>query len=642
MNRSGRVEQPRKARTRRSRGARTILAVVLAVLALSLVRLQIMGAERYALQAKENRLRPLDVPAPRGTIYDRYGRVVAENTVGYQVMIMPAPRDSMMATMDRLRPVLGLTDENVETARRRHQRAPHLPMVVLSDASPVAIARLTERQRAFPGVLIREYPVRRYPAGDAVAHLIGYVAEISREELERSEFEGYKQGRWIGKQGLEREYEQLLGGEPGVRYLEIDARGRIKRWLPPEMGVPPVPGRDVQLYLDLDLQRYAMELFRELAEEHEWDQGTQAAFVALDPKTGGVLAYYSSPSFDPNLFNGGIATDDWAELRGAEAKPLLDRAGGAYQPPGSTFKLMLAAMALELGVIEPEEYMPIPCTGGLSYGGRYARCHDVHGRQNLIRGIKNSCDVYFYQVGIRVGLERFLQEGTRLGFGKKTGIDLPTEIASIFPSKLEWWQERFGYKPYENEILSLAIGQGAITLTPLKLAHMFVPLARRDGKAPAPRLVAGDSAAPITFELPVTEENLEIMRMGMRQVVSPGGTAALSRLPYWDFMGKTGTAQNSQGDDHAWFVGMAGPPGRDPEIVATMIIYGGLHGYVASGPVANAINFYLNRKYGRPFERYPTVRERLPRELHVDWQWYMSPLEPPTPEAAAALRRAGG
>jgi penicillin-binding protein 2 len=628
MRRTSRTEQPRVRRSRRSRAARVVLSIVLAWLVLALVRLQLLGGEQYALIAKENRLRPLVVRAPRGTIYDRHGNVVAENSVGYQVMVMPSHPDSMKKVVDKLAPVLGLTEADIKIAQRRFRRDPHLPMVVTSNASQVAIARLEEHRTSFPGVLVYEYPVRRYPAGSSVAHLVGYVSEISESEMAQPRWQGYEQGRWIGKQGLERRYERMLGGQPGMRYLEIDARGRIKRWLPEQMGVPPVPGKDLHLYLDLDLQRYVMELFRELAAQHNWDQGTQAGFVAIDPKTGGVLAYYSSPAYEPNLFTGGIATKPWNALNTSKAKPLLDRAGGAAQPPGSTFKLMVAAMALDLGVIKPEEYMPISCTGGMGFMGHYARCHGVHGRQNLRLGIMNSCDVYFYQVGIRIGLKRFLQEGTRLGFADKTGIDLSSEAASIFPKDTEWWKKRFGYKPYENEIMSLSIGQGAVTITPLKLAHMFVALARKDGKAPAPRIAQTDSAAPITFRLPITPEQIELLRDGMRRVVAPPGTAALSRLPYWDFMGKTGTAQNAHGDDHSWFVGLGGPPGKEPEIVAAMLIYGGEHGYVASGPVANAINFYLNRKYGRQFERYPTPRERLPRGMDVNWDWYMSPVGP--------------
>jgi penicillin-binding protein 2 len=634
MERSGRVEHPRALRRWRGRWARIATFVSVVSLAFALTKMQVFATEEYALIAKENRLRPIVVPAPRGTIYDRYGRVVADNVVGYQVLLMPAPIDSLQAALERLRPVLGLTDADVERAFRKYRREPHLPMVVKQDAAPGAVARLLERRFLFPGVLIHEYPKRRYPAGDAVAHVIGYVNEISEAELALPEFEGYRQGRWIGKAGLERSYERELGGEPGMRYLEVDAVGRIKRWLPEETGVPPIPGRDIRLHLDLDLQRYVAELFRDFARTNGFSD-LRAAFVAIEPATGGVLALYATPNFDPNAFVGGIDPAVWQGLNEDPADPLLNRASGSSQPPGSTFKLATAAMAMSLGLLKPTDRMPVPCGGGLRYERRYAKCWygRGHGSLDLIGAIKNSCNVYFYQVGIRIGLERFMREGARLGFGRPTGIDLPNELTSTFPEGKRWWEEHFGYRPYDNEVMSLSIGQGAVTLTPLKLTQLYVALARRDGKAPAPRLAVTDSAPPISLDLGLNEEQIMALRRGFRRVVGPGGTAALSRLPGWDFMGKTGTAQNPHGPDHAWFVGVGGPFGEEPEIVATMLLENGEHGYVASGVVANAVNFFLTRRHGLPFERYPTPRERLPRGLDVDWRWYLSDVvDPPVTE----------
>jgi penicillin-binding protein 2 len=615
-----RTERPRLDRQRMAQISRVALVVSAAALTFALGRLQIVASDQYALIAKENRVRPIVVPAPRGTIYDRHGQVVAENVVGYQVLLMPAPMDSMLAQLARLKPVLGLTDREVALALSRYRREPHLPMVVTANASPGGVARLQERRFMFPGVLVFQYPRRHYPAGEAVAHLVGYVAEISKAELELPEFRGYRQGRWIGKAGLERYHERLVGGEPGVRYLEVDALGRIKRWLPEESGLPPVPGRDLTLYLDLDLQRYVAEIF---------PKGMRGAFVALDPATGGVLALYSSPSFDPNLFVGGIDPEIWQRLNSDPGKPLLDRATGSSQPPGSTFKLVTTAMAMDLGLLDPHEVMPIPCTGGMRYQRRYARCWygRGHGYKDLIGAIKNSCNVYFYQVGIRIGLERFLELGSRIGIAGPTGIDLPSEIGSTFPGSTDDWQRRFGYRPYDNEIMSLAIGQGMVTLSPLRLAQLYVAVARPDGRAPVPRLAQLEDPPPIGLDLHLSPEGIAAIRRGLRRVLGPGGTAHLSRLPFWDFMGKTGTAQNPHGPDHAWFVGIGGRPGHDPEIVAVMLLEHGEHGYTASGYVANAVNFFLSRKYGMPFERYPTPRERLKHDLPVDWGWLSSEVQ---------------
>lgn len=625
MERTGRLSTPRAQRVRRSRGARLVIIALIVFLGSALVRLQVLHGEQYALKARENRMRPLKIPAPRGTIYDRHGQVIAENVPGYQIQLMPGHPDTMKAQIERLRPILGLTDADIARARRKWQRQRHLPMVLVADAPPLAVARLQEQLFHFPGVLVHEYAKRRYPAGAAVAHLIGYVSEISEAELKKPRFAGYEQGTWIGKSGLEGQYEELIGGTPGMRFLEIDAGGRIQRWLPEELGVPPIPGRDLQLHLDLDLQRYIAGIF---------PRGYNGAFVAIEPQTGGVLALYSHPSFDPNQFIGGISTENYRRLSEDRNKPLLDRAAGSKQPPASTWKLMMAALALDLGVITPEEFMPIPCTGGMTFG-RYARCHGVHGPQDLVRGILNSCDVYFYQVGIRIGLKRFMETGTRLGFQKRTGIDLPTEIANTFPGGVDWFRDHYGYAPNENEIMTMSIGQGAVVMTPLQMANLYVMLARPDGVSLEPRLaMLPDEEPKVHFDLKVSEENLESLRKGMRRVVGPEGTARLSRLQNWDFMGKTGTAQAcamGRGcvlKDHAWFVGMAGPPGRHPEIVAAMFIEHGEHGYFPSGVVANAVNFYLNRKYGRPFEPYPTPRERFPRGLPTG-NWWLEPVDDP-------------
>ena len=610
---SPRVEQTRGWRASRGRLARVALVVVLSGLLSALYILQVEAADEYALVARQNRLRPVPVRAPRGTIYDRHGQVVAENVVGYEVQIMPASEDSIRARIARLAPVLQIDSLAAEIALRRWRRQQHLPVTVTRDAAPAAVVRLQERRHQYPEVMVNEYPKRQYSAGAAVSNIVGYVAEISEGELATERFQRYEQGRWIGKTGLEREYEEHLGGEPGVRYLEIDARGRIESLQPEELGIPPIPGRDLHLHLDLDLQRFVAELFRDA--ETYFGHPVRGGFAAIDPQNGGVLALYSHPTYDPNLFVGGIDQETFDRLNQDPAKPLLERASGTRQPPASTFKLPLSAMALNLGVITPDEYMPIACSGGMSYQNRYARCWGVHGRQNLRLGIKNSCDVYFYQVGIRIGLRRFLETGTAMGFGGRTGLDLPTETASIFPESPEEMERRLGYRPPENEIMSLSIGQGLVTMSPLKIAQLLVPLSRADGKAYAPRLAKTDRPQPIVNDFNIGKDQIDVLREGMRMVTSPGGTAALTQLLGWDFMGKTGTAQNPHGDDHGWFVGIGGPTDGPPEIVATILIEQGLHGSDVSGWVGNAVNFYLSRQHGKEFVRYATLRERYRRGL---------------------------
>jgi penicillin-binding protein 2 len=633
MQRTGRLSTPRPVRLRRSFIARGFLGLCFLILMGAAARLQVLEADTYVVIARKNMLRELVVPAPRGTIYDRKGQVIAENTVGYRVMLMPGNRDSMNAQLERLKPVLGLTDDDITRAKRKWDRERHLPMTVLGDATQDAVARLEEQRMLFPGVLVHEYAKRHYPSGSAVAHLIGYVSEISPTQLEDTiTWKGYTQGRWIGKDGLERKYEKLLGGEPGARYLEIDAMGRIRRWLSDTLSVPPIPGRDLQLHLDLDLQRYIQGI---------WPRQFRGGFVAIEPQTGGVLAYYSHPSYDANKFIGGIPQKLWDSLQADPAKPLLDRAGGSgsAQPPASTWKLVVAATALEEGVITPEEFMPIACSGGMTVYGRYFRCWEKagHGRVDLLRGIYLSCDVYFYQVGMRLGLKRYVEAGARMGFAKKTSIDLPSEARNYFPTSLDYWKKTYGYEATPTEVASMAIGQGPISMSPLKMATFYMALARPDGRAPAPRIakLENDTSQKTVIDMGLTPDRIAWLHKGMRRVVSPGGTAQRTRLKDWDLMGKTGTAQACATcplKDHAWFVGMAGPYGKEPEIVAAMFLQHAEHGWTASDYVANAIDFYLDRKYGRPFERYATPRSRNNAGLPVDEAWWNSPIvDPPIP-----------
>lgn len=634
MKRTGRVVAPRKQRERRSRAARAVVVLAILFLGSALYRLQVVEGEQYALTARENRLRELPIPAPRGTIYDRQGRVVAENVPAYQVQLMPGDREMMNRTIEELKPLLGITDAQVDRARRRWARQQHLPMVLMHDAPESAAALLAERRFQYPNVLVHEYAKRRYPAGEAIGHFIGYVNEINDRQLASPRYEGYQMGQWIGQYGLEQQYESLLGGTPGKRFLEIDARGRIRRFLPEEMGVPPVPGRDLHLHLDLDLQEYIHAI---------WPEGQVGSLVAIEPETGGVLAYYSYPSYDPNIWIGGISTDEFQRLNNDPRIPLLDRVVGSRQPAASTWKLAVAGMALDLGVIRPDEYMPQACTGSYFYG-RVARCWYApgHGRQNLIEAIKNSCNVYFYQVGVRIGLERYLQTGTRLGFGEKTGIDVPHEIQPTFPSGLDYYRNRFGHTPYDNEVLSLAIGQGPIEMTIIKVAHIYAALTAPGGRVPAPRLANLPGIQQDTFEFRTTARDRWHLEAGMRRVTAPGGTAGLSRVPEWDFIGKTGTAQVPPRPSHGWFVGTgAREPGATPEIAITMFAAHAESGAISSGIVGEAVNFYLSRKYGRPFQMYATPRISALRGVPANqWVLGMPVVDPPMPppEQADAQR----
>jgi penicillin-binding protein 2 len=436
-------------------------------------------------------------------------------------------------------------------------------------------------------------PRRRYLAGAASAHIVGYLGEINARELEELTGREYEAGMIVGKEGVERYYESRLQGLRGNRVLEVDARGRIVGSFTgvPGAGRPAEPGQDLRLNIDLELQKWVHGIFPE---------SMRGAVVALNVEDGGVLALYSSPTFDPNRFIGGIGQAQWAALNQDPNRPLFNRAVQGLYAPGSTWKLATAAIALDLGLVTPEEVMPLPCEGGLQYGNRFFRCWrpEGHGAVNLLDGIRHSCDTYFYQLGLRIGLERLLSEATRIGFNERCGIDLPAEAYGIFPDSISYWQDQFGYRAREGEVLNLAIGQGPNSQTPLKMAQFYVAVAR-DGTAPAPRLARSGIHDEGGWSLELSPEALETMREGLRRVVQPGGTAYLASLEHWDLMGKTG---------------------RPPEVVVVVIVEFGVSGSAVAAPlVAKTADYYLRRKYGVPLDTIQTLGEHYRAGVPAPW-----------------------
>jgi len=610
-----RVVHP-NVRRARARGGILVLLVVMAVLAVAFFRAQIVRGSSWALQSDSNRLRVLAIPAPRGTIFDRYGRVVAENVPSYSISLFPAPVDSIRASLMRLEPLLGLGEERIEELLAVVRTDRRNPLLVLPDAAYETIAALEERRAEFPGILLEMRPKRRYMGGEALGHAIGYVGEISREELGLPRFQGYEPRMVIGKDGLERQYEGILQGNQGVRFVEVDAVGRIVGSFEGQAAAPATPGDDLHLHLDLELTEFIHDIFPE---------GYRGAVVVLNVSDGGILALYSAPSFDPNDFVGGIDRARWQALNQDPDRPLFNRAVIGRYPPASTWKLATGAIALELGVLHDGEVMPVPCTGSFQFQGRISRCWNPsgHGFQDLAGAIANSCNVYFYQVGVRIGLERLVQEGSRLGFGEQCGVDLPAESRGIFPASLDFWQQNYGYRPFENEVLSLSIGQGPNDQTPLKMAQFYLALAR-GGTAPSPQLARpGDGAIPeADWSLHLGEENLDSLLDGLRQTTSVGGTAFRATLEHWDLIGKTGTAQQGTNQDvpHAWFVGMAGPWGESPEVVVAVIIEEGESGSQRAAPVAaKAADFHLRMRYGLPVEPLQTLGEHLDAGISPPW-----------------------
>ncbi len=602
------------ARKARATQARVVVGVLLCVLLATFFRTQVTRASDWLLQSDYNRLRPLTLPAPRGTIRDRTGRPVADNVPGYSVSILSATRDSMYATLERLREHLEIRPSALQRVQEQVRAGSARPILVAMDASFDAVAAIEERRASFPRVLIETRPKRRYPSGRVGAHIVGSVGEINRQELDSGDYEGAEPGLVVGRSGLERQYDSILRGETGVRYVEVDAMGRIVGSHRGFRRVDERPGEDLETFLDIELMHWI---------DHIFPEGRNGSVVALDVATGGVLALYSTPSYDPNVFAGELDRDEWTRLDRDPQSPLFNRAISAKYPPGSPMKLVTALVGLELGVVTPSERMPVPCTGSYRYGGRSWGCWQErgHGSLDLADAIKHSCNVYFYQLGIRIGLQRMLQEVSELGFGGRCGIDLPNETAGTYPESAQYWMNHYGYYPQEGQVLNLAIGQGPIEQTPLMVASYFLAIAR-DGAGPAPRLYRhSPDADGFRWDVPV--EHLETLREGLRRVTQPGGTAHLSSLEHFEVMGKTGTAQSVPGSpDHAWFGAIVGRRGGEPEMVVVAMVENGEGGSAVAAPlVAKVADFHLRGMHGIPRDTVQTLRDHLLTGTPAPWGW---------------------
>lgn len=546
--------------------AGAIVILVIGILLAAFFRMQILGSSEYALQSENNRLKAIPIPPPRGAIFDRRGLLLAENVPGYSISLLPAQPDSAHATLERLAPFLELDEDEVDRLYDRFRSRPQVPLLVRDNLSFDQVSAVEENRPAFRYTVIETHPRRRYPPGKAVAHVMGYVAEISEEELERPEFEGYEPRRTIGKKGIEREYESVLGGQPGTRYVEVNARGSIVSEFGPRPSVAAQPGHNLALALDLRLQEYADSIFPE---------GYRGGIVALDPRNGEVMLLYSHPTFDPNLFIGGISSDDWSALLNDPDQPLLNRATSALYPPGSTWKPIVSTIGMKNQKLTIDTRMPTSCRGALLYGNRPFRCwkRDGHGILDLAGAIKQSCNVFFYQAGLRLGLDALLRGVDDLGFNRKTGLDMPTEQSGRFPPSREWYDRRYGPRGWtESVTLNLSIGQGETEQTLMRMVQFYAALAT--GQSPViPHLVRNEvlNDRRVDWSLDLPEQNRAELVAALKSVVNePGGTGFYARIPEWTLAGKTGTAQNPHGEPHSWFVGFA--PADDPVIVIAAIV----------------------------------------------------------------------
>jgi penicillin-binding protein 2 len=562
-----------------------------ALIVVGLLRLQVVQHGEYLELAKENRVRLEVLRAPRGAIYDRHGELLADSAPSFSIQFRPFPSESVhlaraVLAEDYVARVSSLVEEDTSEVRLRIAEANRTgkSATLRRNASFKVLAAVEETRSELPGIEVQVEPLRRYPLGPIAAHLLGYAGEINEIELDSLSAAGYRSGDLIGRSGVERSYEDALRGRDGAEFVVVNAMGKRVSTLEEEPPRPPEGGHDLILTIDLHVQR---------AMEEAMAKVERGAGVAIDPRDGSVLAMVSRPSFDPNEFSRGISFDRWRQLSTGGANPLLDRAlQGAY-PPGSTFKVVSMIAALRHGIATPQTRLS-PCNGSWMFGGRRFGCWkpEGHGSLDLIEALQHSCDVYFYQLGPKIGLPRLEATARELGLGERTGVDLPQERKGLIPSPA-WYDSRWGAGRWRQGLmLNLIIGQGEILVTPLQLALMTAEAAN-GGRAIRPHVVrevrgAGSPHGGRPRQSGVTADPAvwTAVQTAMERVIDSGtGTAA--KVPGVRVAGKTGTAQNPHGKDHALFVCYA--PADHPEIAMAIVVENSGHGGSIAAPIAGRI-----------------------------------------------------
>lgn len=570
-------------------------AIVLAgfgLIVLGLLRLQVVQHEELARLADQNRIRLDILRAPRGVIRDRAGRLLADSQPSFDIVFRPLPAESLTrarAVIDEvwLTRIASLVEDDTAAVRRRVREANRSGQTaVLRRAAPYAVMAAIEEFRSdLAGIDVLVSPIRRYPEGEMSAQLLGYAGQINDRELADRPGRGYRSGDLIGKTGLERQYESVLRGVDGAEFVVVNAMGKRVATLsegPPRL---PVPGHGITLTLDLDIQRALEEAMSGI------DRG---AAVVIDPRDGGVLAMVSRPAFDPNEFAVGISSARWREINRDGAYPLLNRAIQSAYPPGSTFKMVTMMAGLRDDLIQKTTRFPVPCTGGYFFGGRRFGCwlRSGHGSLDTEGALQHSCDVYYYQLGLKLGLGRIETTARALGLGEKTGIDLPAETRGLVPDEA-WYDKRFKRGGWPRGVLlNLSIGQGELLTSPLQLATMTAIIAN-GGTPVRPHVVREVAGVPgFRIEKPVesgiqtTREDWDVVHDAMRLVVE-AGTARAARVEGVAVAGKTGTAQNPHGDDHALFVAYA--PADAPRLALAVVAENSGHGGSVAAPVAGLV-----------------------------------------------------
>jgi penicillin-binding protein 2 len=600
----------RDATGEKSTKANTLLVLALLVLALvtgRLFHLQVIQAEELRKASENNRLRSEHVPALRGRILDREGRVLADNRPSFWCMMDPLAPEyledpaELDRTLDALAVLLGEDREWLANKVERERFSSPLGMTLKGDLSDLEVASIEERSSELPGVWIEAKPIRRYPHGKLAAHLLGCVGEVTAEEVGGAGKGGYKPGDFIGRGGIEEQMEGHLRGVNGRKCAEVNALGiRVDPASSEERAAE--PGEDLVLALDLDVQSWV---------ERELKAFPAGAVVVVRIDDGGIVAMASKPSFDPNKFARGLSRQEWKALEGDKLCPLINRCVQATYPPGSTFKLVTAAAALEEGVISPDD-RPVNCPGFYILGNRRYGCwkETGHGRLDLIQAVAQSCDCYFYHLGRELGVERLSAWMVKLGLDTPTGVDLPVEKRSFVPDP-EWYDKRYGERGWtEGLALNLAIGQGELLTTPLKLATVAMAVGG-SGRWPVPHLTR-DAASADFGTWDVSEETLDLLRRAMLEVVQgEKGSGRRAAVPGINVGGKTGTVQNPHGEDHSVFIGFA--PWPSPEIAISVFLENSGHGGEKAAPLAGRVlGYYFGTLSAENTVNEPAVQDEAP------------------------------
>jgi penicillin-binding protein 2 len=597
-----------------------IILVIFLVLAYGLWRLQVVQSEFYAALAEKNKTREVPILAPRGKILDREGRTIVDNYPSFTALLLRDSTRDLSGDADLIAQGLHLDPKEVRDRLKKFAgTAQYQPIYLKEDITPDELAFIESHRNELPELDTIMAHRRLYPRNGFMAHLVGYVGEVSEQMLNQARWELYNPGDVVGKSGVELQYNQVLMGKNGSRQVLVNSKGKEVGELDQK---PAVPGHNLKLTVDIDLQI--------AAEEAMGDKN--GAMIAMDPHTGEILAMVSRPTFDPNDFAVRISRGEWNKLVTDPDKPLLNKAIQAQLAPGSTFKILMSVAGWQEGIAQT---LNVHCNGGATFYGRRFGCwvKTGHGAVDLTRAIYQSCDVFFYTLAEKLGIDRISKYATAMGLGQKTGIDLPEEASGVMPSE-EWKIRNFKQKWYAGETISVGIGQGAVATTPVQLMRAISAISM-DGRMVVPH-VASPTGLPSEYlethhytdvtNIPINPDGFNLITDAMARVLLPEGTAPSAHVPGVDIAGKTGSAQivslavralhqnNEALNQNGWFVGFT--PRRNPDIIVAVLFEGGEHGKLAARLATQVIKAYVDKQ-----RRQPTKVASGSRKVDVGAVW---------------------